>query len=150
MVTAEKTQEKQKQFQVPDYSDEDYDSADDYTDEEDEQPVPNKNKTQQLQRRRQQPQKQDELEEYSDDDDYYSDEYDDEYSDDDMIQGKSMQPYSGQRSKDSDPTGGMNVIDEKKKSIDDEEGMKLKLELNLEIEIELKAHIHGDLTIALM
>lgn len=150
MATVEKPQTKQKQFEVPDYSDEDYDSADDYTDEE-EVPV---QKKKQLQRRQQQPQKQDELEEYSDEDDYsdeYDDEYDDEYSDDEMIQGKSMQPYSGQRQAgDQDPNGGMNVIDEKKKSLLDEEGMKLKLELNLEIEIELKAHIHGDLTIALM
>ena len=146
MATVEKPQTKQKQFEVPDYSDEDYDSADDYSDEE-EVPV---QKKKQLQRRQQQPQKQDELEEYSDEDDY-SDEYDDEYSDDEMTQGKSMQPYSGQRQAgDMDPNGGMNVIDEKKKSLDDEEGMKLKLELNLEIEIELKAHIHGDLTIALM
>jgi hypothetical protein len=145
-ATAQKPQDKQKNFEVPDYSDEDYDSADDYTDEE-EEPV---QKKKQLQRRRQQPQKQDELEEYSDEDDY-SDEYDDEYSDDEMVQGKSMQPYSGQRqSGDMDPNGGMNVIDEKQKSLLDEEGMKLKLELNLEIEIELKAHIHGDLTIALM
>ena len=48
------------------------------------------------------------------------------------------------------PSGGMNVVDQQKKSIDDEEGMKLKLELNLEIEVELKARIHGDLTLALM
>ncbi|KAJ5121944.1 hypothetical protein N7448_003076 [Penicillium atrosanguineum] len=148
MATAEKPQTKQKQFEVPDYSDEDYDSADDYSDEE-EVPVPVQKKKQ-LQRRQQQPQKQDELEEYSDEDDY-SDEYSDEYSDDEMVQGKSMQPYSAQRQEDDkDPNGGMNVIDKKEKSLLDEEGMKLKLELNLEIEIELKAHIHGDLTIALM
>ncbi|KAJ5678320.1 uncharacterized protein N7477_003953 [Penicillium maclennaniae] len=89
MATVEKPQTKQKQFEVPDYSDEDYDSADDYSDEEEEVPVQKK----QLQRRRQQPQQQDEIEEYSDEDDY-SDEYDDEYSDDEMTQGKSMQPYS--------------------------------------------------------
>jgi len=159
MATAEKTQDKQKQFQVPDYSDEeDYDSADDYTDdytdEEDAQTVQTKNKNknkkknQQLQRR-QQSQKQDELEEYSDDDDY-SDEYDDEYSDDDVIQGKSMQPYNQRRSDDKHPSGGMNVIDQKQPNMLDEEGMKLRLELNLEIEIELKARIHGDLTLALM
>lgn len=150
MATAEKTKEQQKQFQVPEYdSEEDYDSADDieYSEGEDEdQTVPNKN--QQLQRRRQQQQQDD----YSDDD-YDSEEYDDDddYSDDEMIQGKSMQPWSQGTTSDMAPTGGMNVIpQEQKKSLDDEEGMKLKLELNLEIEVELKARIHGDLTLALM
>ncbi|KIW53641.1 hypothetical protein, variant [Exophiala xenobiotica] len=32
----------------------------------------------------------------------------------------------------------------------DQDGLKLRLELNLDIEIELKAHIHGDLTLALL
>lgn len=32
----------------------------------------------------------------------------------------------------------------------DQDGLKLRIELNLDIEIELKAHIHGDLTLALM
>lgn len=157
MATAEKTQSQQKQFQVPDDvpSDEDYDSADDYSDESDEEPAPAQN--QQLQRRRRQqqqpqpqPQKQqDELDEYSDEDDYYSDEYDDDEYDDEPAQGSSMQPYQP-RSADSNPSGGMNVIDKKEPSMLDQEGMKLRLELNLEIEVELKARIHGDLTLALM
>ncbi|KAI9839449.1 MAG: hypothetical protein M1819_002074 [Sarea resinae] len=37
-----------------------------------------------------------------------------------------------------------------KKSLDEEEGLKLKIELNLEIELELKASIRGDLTLALL
>lgn len=152
MATAEKTKEQQKQFQVPDYdSEEDYDSTDDLEyseDEKEDQLVPNKN--QQLQRRRRQPQQQDD---YSDDDDYDSEEYDDDedYSDDEIIQGKSMQPWSQGTTGSMAPSGGMNVVpQEQKKSLDDEEGMKLKLELNLEIEVELKARIHGDLTLALM
>ncbi|KAJ5601268.1 hypothetical protein N7510_010802 [Penicillium lagena] len=155
MATAEKTQEQQKQFHVPDdaeYSsgDEDYDSADDYDEEEE---VPQKNNRQ---RRRRPLQKAPKDEEVYSDDDYASDEYDDDdyYSDedDDMVQGKAMQPYSQQGNMDmSQPTGGMNFAPRpEQKSILDEEGMKLKLELNLEIEIELKARIHGDLTIALM
>ena len=32
----------------------------------------------------------------------------------------------------------------------EQDGLKLRIELNLDIEIELKAHIHGDLTLALM
>lgn len=32
----------------------------------------------------------------------------------------------------------------------EQDGLKLRLELNLDIEIELKAHIHGDLTLALL
>ena len=32
----------------------------------------------------------------------------------------------------------------------DQDGLKLRIELNLDIEIELKAHIHGDITLALM
>jgi hypothetical protein len=32
----------------------------------------------------------------------------------------------------------------------DQDGLKLRIELNLDIEIELKAHIHGDLTLALL
>ncbi|KAH8700475.1 hypothetical protein BGW36DRAFT_405712 [Talaromyces proteolyticus] len=42
------------------------------------------------------------------------------------------------------------MAEDSKKSIDDEEGLKLKLELNLDIEVELKASIHGDLTLALL
>ncbi|KAJ5713871.1 uncharacterized protein N7483_011052 [Penicillium malachiteum] len=148
MATAEKTQEQQKKFEVPDEyeSGEDYDSADgDYSDEE-EQNVPVQNNQLQRRRRQQQPKQQDELEDISDEDDYYSDEYDDEYSDG---ENEIMEGYR-ERDDDFTPSGGMNVIDEKKKSIDDEEGMKLKLELNLEIEVELKARIHGDLTLALM
>lgn len=157
MATAEKTQEQQKQFHVPDdveYSsgEEDYDSADDYDEEEE---VPQKNNRQRRRRPLQKAPKDEEV--YSDEDDYASDEYDDDddyYSDDgdDMVQGKSMQPYNQQGSVDmSQPNGGMNIAPRnEQKSILDEEGMKLKLELNLEIEIELKARIHGDLTIALM
>ncbi|KAJ5807999.1 hypothetical protein N7474_009268 [Penicillium riverlandense] len=157
MATAEKTQDQQKQFQVPDdveYSsgEEDYDSADDYDEEEQ---VPQKNNPQRRRRPLQKAPKDEEV--YSDeDDDYASDEYDDDdyYSDDDddMVQGKSMQPYSQQRSMDmSQPGGGMSFAPQpQQKSILDEEGMKLKLELNLEIEVELKARIHGDLTLALM
>lgn len=155
MATIEKTKEQQKQFQVPDYDSEDYDSADDdieYSeDEEEDQTVPNKNQQLQRRRRQQQQQSQGDLDDYSDEDDYDS-EYDDEddYSDDEVVQGKSMQPWS-QGTTSGAPSGGMNVIpQEQKKSLDDEEGMKLKLELNLEIEIELKARIHGDLTLALM
>ena len=154
MATAEKTREQQKQFQVPDdiLSDEDYDSAEDvYSDEEQDEEAP-PNQKQQLQRRRQQqrPQQPDDVDEYSDEDDYYSDEYDDDYSDDDeAAQGQAMQPYQD-RTSDMNPSGGMNMVNQEKKSLDDEEGMKLKLELNLEIEVELKARIHGDLTLALM
>ncbi|CAL5872775.1 uncharacterized protein PFLUO_LOCUS7044 [Penicillium psychrofluorescens] len=155
MATAEKTQDKQKQFQVPDDADyssgeEDYDSADDY-DEEEEAPQKNNN-----QRRRRPLQKAKNEEVYSDEDDYASDEYDDDddYSDDgdDVVQGKSMQPYMQQRGMQMGQiSGGMNEAPQKEeKSMLDEEGMKLRLELNLEIEIELKARIHGDLTIALM
>ena len=93
------------------------------------------------------------LDDYSDDDDYDSEEYDDDedYSDDEIIHGKSLQPWSQGTTGDMAPSGGMNVVpQEHKKSIDDEEGMKLKLEFNLEIEVELKARIHGDLTLALM
>lgn len=32
----------------------------------------------------------------------------------------------------------------------EQDGLKLRLELNLDIEIELKAHIHGDITLALL
>lgn len=32
----------------------------------------------------------------------------------------------------------------------EQDGLKLRIELNLDIEIELKAHIHGDLTLALL
>jgi len=155
MATAEKPKEQQKQFHVPDdaeYSsgEEDYDSADDYDEEEE---VPQKTKGQRRRRPLQKAPKDQEV--YSDEDDYASDEYDDDdYSDDgdDLVKGKSMQPYNQQGSMDmSQANGGMNVAPRKEeKSIMDEEGMKLRLELNLEIEIELKARIHGDLTIALM
>lgn len=151
MATAEKTKEQQKQFQVPEYSDdEDYDSNDDYeySDEEDEQPQPAA-KNQQLQRRRQplqQQQDDDDDEEYTDEEDY-SDYYPD---DEDYDQYGMTQRNDGNGMPWQNNSNDMNVVDKKQKSIDDEEGMKLKLELNLEIEIELKAHIHGDLTLALM
>lgn len=151
MATAEKTKEQQKQFQVPEYSDdEDYDSNDDYeySDEEDEQPQPAA-KNQQLQRRRQplqQQQDDEDDEEYTDEEDY-SDYYPD---DEDYDQYGMTQRNDGSGMPWQNNSNDMNVVDKKQKSIDDEEGMKLKLELNLEIEIELKAHIHGDLTLALM
>lgn len=150
MATAEKTKEQQKQFQVPEYSDdEDYDSNDDYeySDEEDDQPQPAA-KNQQLQRRRQplQQQQDDDDEEYTDEEDY-SDYYPD---DEDYDQYGMTQRNDGNGMPWQNNSNDMNVVDKKQKSIDDEEGMKLKLELNLEIEIELKAHIHGDLTLALM
>ncbi|KAF2093302.1 hypothetical protein NA57DRAFT_48695 [Rhizodiscina lignyota] len=40
--------------------------------------------------------------------------------------------------------------DDKKGSVDDDEGLKLKLEANLDVEIELKASIRGDLTLSLL
>lgn len=112
-----------------------------------------------------------------DSEDDYSDEYDDEYDysdddysdDDDYDQndsGKSMAPYQSQSQKPGQSissrdqesqqqaqniqNGAINRAGGKKKTIDDEEGLKLKLDVNLDIEIELKARIHGDLTIALL
>ncbi|CAI7621613.1 unnamed protein product [Penicillium glandicola] len=151
MATVEKTKPQSKKLPVQeDLSDgEDYDSADDYTDEEEEVPQikAQKSKLQkkplqktQLQRHKQPIQEDDS--EYTDEDDYGSDEY--EYSDD-----EAMQPYSNENS-DFKPSGGMDVLHKEEKSMLDEEGMKLRLELNLEIEVELKARIHGDLTIALI
>ncbi|KAJ5455388.1 hypothetical protein N7475_010509 [Penicillium sp. IBT 31633x] len=146
MATVEKTKQQPKKLPVQDdLSDgEDYDSADDYTDEEYDEEVPQtkdqKNqKKLQLQRGKQPVQEDDD---YTDEDDYASDEY--EYSDD-----EAMQPYSNENSN-FKPSGGMDVLHKEEKSMLDEEGMKLRLELNLEIEVELKARIHGDLTIALM
>ncbi|KAJ5788594.1 hypothetical protein N7457_003584 [Penicillium paradoxum] len=144
MATVEKTKEQPKKLPVQeDLSDgEDYDSADDYTDEEYEEEVPQTKNQKKLQLRRKQPVQQDE-DEYTDEDDYGSDVY--EYSDDD----EAMQPYSNENSN-FKPHGGMDVLHKEEKSMLDEEGMKLRLELNLEIEVELKARIHGDLTLALM
>lgn len=107
-----------------------------------------------------------------DSDDYYDDEYDDDYGysdegddyyDDDEddeqdTSGKSMQPYKGGQtisSRDQPPqnqnvqNGSVSRADEKK-SVDDQDGLKLKLDVNLDIEVELKARIHGDLTLALL
>ncbi|KAL3470572.1 hypothetical protein BJX99DRAFT_239270 [Aspergillus californicus] len=113
-----------------------------------------------------------------DSEDDYSDEYDDEYDysdddysddDDDYEQadsGKAMAPYQSQSQKPGQSissrdqesqqqaqniqNGAINRAGGKKKTIDDEEGLKLKLDVNLDIEIELKARIHGDLTLALL
>ncbi|CAG8035823.1 unnamed protein product [Penicillium salamii] len=144
MATIEKTKEQPKKLPVQDdLSDgEDYDSADDYTDEESEEEIPQAQKKKQLQRRKQ-PVQQDDDDEYTDEDDY--DEYD--YSDDSG--DDAMQPYSKQNSS-FKPNGGMDVLHKEEPSMLDQEGMKLRLELNLEIEVELKARIHGDLTLALI
>lgn len=156
MATVEKPQNQQQQLPVQqdDYSSgEDYDSADEYEysdDENDDVPqkqLPRRRRRRELQRQQQQKQNGDD--DYYSDDDSDSEDYDDDYSDDDVTQGKAMQPYEKRRM-DLERPGGMNVVQQEKKSIDDKEGMKLKLELNLEIEIELKATIHGDLTLALM
>ncbi|KAJ5400843.1 hypothetical protein N7465_011332 [Penicillium sp. CMV-2018d] len=151
MATVEKTKQQPKKLPIQeDLSDgEDYDSADDYTDEEYEEEVP-QTKTQKgkqpqkkpLQKQKQPIQQYDD-DEYTDGSEYGSDEY--EYSDDD----EAVQPYSNENS-DFKPNGGMDVLHKEEKSMLDEEGMKLRLELNLEIEVELKARIHGDLTLALM
>ncbi|KAL4806847.1 hypothetical protein BDV18DRAFT_120457 [Aspergillus unguis] len=105
-----------------------------------------------------------------DSDDYYSDEYDDDYdySDEDdyyddedepETSGKAMQSYKGDQtisSRDQPPPKPQNIQNgainraEEKKSIDDQDGLKLKLDVNLDIEVELKARIHGDLTLALL
>ncbi|CAI7575260.1 unnamed protein product [Penicillium bialowiezense] len=146
MATVEKTKEQPKKLPVQeDLSDgEDYDSADDYTDEESEEEIPQPQKKKQLQRRKQPVVQQDDDEDdYTDEDDY--DEYD--YSDDDG--DDAMQPYSKQNST-FKPNGGMETLHKEEPSMLDQEGMKLRLELNLEIEVELKARIHGDLTLALM
>ena len=54
------------------------------------------------------------------------------------------QPYETTQGVDAklDGAKGVNPMDQ--------DGRKLRIELNLDIEIELKAHIHGDLTLALM
>jgi len=44
----------------------------------------------------------------------------------------------------------MDTKDSSGKDPMDQDGLKLRIELNLDIEIELKAHIHGDLTLALL
>jgi hypothetical protein len=49
---------------------------------------------------------------------------------------ETAQPYDSKDSSGKDPM--------------DQDGLKLRIELNLDIEIELKAHIHGDLTLALL
>ncbi|KAL4751240.1 hypothetical protein BDW72DRAFT_173953 [Aspergillus terricola var. indicus] len=99
-----------------------------------------------------------------DDDDYdYSDEGDDYYDDEeDEDQGKAVQAYkpNGQSISSRDQ-GGQNISQkinngnisrapDSKKTIDDQDGLKLKLDVNLDIEVELKARIHGDLTLALL
>ncbi|KAJ5206782.1 hypothetical protein N7491_002588 [Penicillium cf. griseofulvum] len=153
MATIEKTKEQSKKLPVQDLSDgEDYDSADDYTDDseyEDEVPQTKNQKgklpSKQLQKKlpkQKQPVQQYDSDEYTDGSEYDEDDY--EYSDD-----KAVQPYSNENS-DFKPNGGMDVLKKEEKSMLDEEGMKLRLELNLEIEVELKARIHGDLTLALM
>ncbi|KAJ5503511.1 hypothetical protein N7463_006385 [Penicillium fimorum] len=158
MATVEKTREQPKKLQpkkLPvqeDLSDgEDYDSADDYTDDSEfEDEVPTKNQkgklpSKQLQKKpapKQKPVQQYDSDEYTDGSEYDEDDY--EYSDDEAVQ-----PYSNENSN-FKPNGGMDVLKKEEKSMLDEEGMKLRLELNLEIEVELKARIHGDLTIALM
>ncbi|KXG53595.1 uncharacterized protein PGRI_006450 [Penicillium griseofulvum] len=158
MATVHKTKEQPKKLQpkklpVQDLSDgEDYDSADDYTDDseyEDEVPqtknqkgkLPNKQLQKNLPKQKQ-PVQQYDSDEYTDGSEYDEDDY--EYSDDEAVQ-----PYSNENS-DFKPNGGMDVLKKEEKSMLDEEGMKLRLELNLEIEVELKARIHGDLTLALM
>ncbi|CAI7662971.1 unnamed protein product [Penicillium viridicatum] len=149
MATVEKTKQQPKKLPIQeDLSDgEDYDSADDYTDEEYEEEVPQtktqKGKQPQKKPLQKQPIQQYDDDEYTDGSEYGSDEY--EYSDDD----EAVQPYSNENS-DFKPNGGMDVLHKEEKSMLDEEGMKLRLELNLEIEVELKARIHGDLTLALM
>ncbi|KAL6232317.1 hypothetical protein BDW75DRAFT_22558 [Aspergillus navahoensis] len=98
------------------------------------------------------------------DDDYdYSDEGDDYYDDEeDEDQGKAMQAYKpNSQSISSRDQGGVNMrqkinngnisrAPDSKKTIDDQDGLKLKLDVNLDIEVELKARIHGDLTLALL
>lgn len=102
---------------------------------------------------------------YDDDDYEYSDEGDDYYDDEDEEdedQGKAVQAYqpNGQSISSRDQ-GGQNVrqkinngnisrAPDSKKTIDDQDGLKLKLDVNLDIEVELKARIHGDLTLALL
>jgi len=48
-----------------------------------------------------------------------------------------------------DTTQGVNAKTEGPDPME-QDGLKLRIELNLDIEIELKAHIHGDLTLALL
>ncbi|KAL4995922.1 hypothetical protein BDV10DRAFT_173606 [Aspergillus recurvatus] len=101
-----------------------------------------------------------------DDDDYdYSDDGDDYYDDEDEEdedQGRAMQAYqpNGQSISSRDQ-GGVNMSQkinngnisrapDSKKTIDDQDGLKLKVDVNLDIEVELKARIHGDLTLALL
>ncbi|KAL4777040.1 hypothetical protein BDW60DRAFT_203133 [Aspergillus nidulans var. acristatus] len=102
---------------------------------------------------------------YDDDDYEYSDEGDDYYDDEDEEdedQGKAVQAYkpNGQSISSRDQ-GGQNISQkinngnisrapDSKKTIDDQDGLKLKLDVNLDIEVELKARIHGDLTLALL
>jgi len=52
------------------------------------------------------------------------------------------QPIETAQSIDATDSSGKNPMDQ--------DGLKLRIELNLDIEIELKAHIHGDLTLALL
>ncbi|RDW70595.1 uncharacterized protein DSM5745_08106 [Aspergillus mulundensis] len=102
--------------------------------------------------------------EYDDDDDY-SDEYDDDdyYSDEEeQDQAKAMQAYKPNAQSISSRDGGNQNMSQKinngnisrapdnKKTIDDQDGLKLKVDVNLDIEVELKARIHGDLTLALL
>ena len=115
------------------------------------------------QQRRGPPQAEDDYsDDYDDeyDDDDYSDEYDDDDYSDEEDSGQAMQQYNrgGQTISSKDqPAPPPPKIDngsigraEGKKTIDDQDGLKLKLDVNLDIEVELKARIHGDLTLALL
>jgi hypothetical protein len=158
MATAEKTRDQQKQFPMPDeddYSsgDGDYDSGDDYGEEEVAQ---QRNKR----RRRRWPLQEDDEEAYSNEEDGYPShqyddysDYDDNDDDDDdnyVMQGKAMQPYQQINMDMEQPSGSFNPVPQHNNSPGKDDGLKLKLELNLDIEVELKARINGDLTLTLL
>lgn len=90
-------------------------------------------------------------------DDEYDDDYDDEYEDDFSDEDDQGQDTSGKAVQARQPPGQtisskdkQPAAKEKKKDIDEQDGLKLKLDVNLDIEVDLKARIHGDLTLALL
>ncbi|KAJ5814629.1 hypothetical protein N7474_006406 [Penicillium riverlandense] len=157
MATAEKTQDQQKQFPVPDEDDYssgegEYDSGDDRGEEEASQ---QRNKR----RRRRGPSQEDDEEDYSDEyDDNPSDQYDDysDYDDDNdddddyVMQGKALQPYQQNNMEMQKASGSFSPAPQQKNSPAKNDGLKLRLDLNLDIEVDLKARINGDLTLSLL
>jgi hypothetical protein len=140
-ATAEKPRTEDNPLGEDDYYSQDGSDYDSYSEDDLDEPVTEsdaENKGEQQRRRKLRTQQAD----------YYDDDYDDEDDDEDYDSEEDDAGVAMQQNRQGG--GRMEPAADVKKSMDEEDGLKLKVEINLEVEIELKAAIHGDLTLSLL